>query len=167
MTVKRCAKIGVEKTRNLSHGLIPLHINDLGLTGSLKMLADDFAQHSHIRMSFNMANIDKLFSTLAEIAIYRIFQEIFTNIGKYAQASHVKIEVKKQHDNVSFQIEDDGKGFNIKMIELKRPTERGLGLASMDERIRMLNGCFEIQSQLNEGTKTKFTIPFKRAAIMS
>ena len=66
-----------------------------------------------------------------------------------------------------FQIEDNGKGFDIKKIELKCPTERGIGLASMDERVRMLSGRFEIQSQLNEGTKINFTIPFEKAAVLS
>lgn len=157
----------IEKIRKLSHDLIPIHMKDLGLTGSLKMLADEFAQHSHIKMSFDMVNIDKLYSPLAEIAIYRIFQEIFTNIGKHAQADHLKIEVKKSQDSVSFLIEDNGKGFDIKMIELKFPTERGLGLASMDERVRMLSGRFEIQSQLNEGTKINFTIPHEKAATLA
>lgn len=149
----------IEKIRKLSHGLIPIHMKDLGLTGSLKFLAEDFAQHSHLKMSFDMANIDKLFSPLAEIAIYRIFQEIFANIGKYAQAAHLIIEARKRPDDVYFNIEDDGRGFDIKMIELKRPKDMGLGLAFMDERVRMLSGQFSIQSQVNEGTKINFTIP--------
>ncbi len=157
----------IEKIRKLSHDLIPIHMTDLGLTGSLKRLADDFAQHSQIKMSFDMANIDKLFSPLAEIAIYRIFQEILTNIGKHAQADHLKIEVRKSQDSVSFLIEDNGKGFDIEMLELKFPTERGLGLASLDERVRMLSGRFDVQSQLNEGTKINFTIPYEKAATLS
>ncbi len=153
----------IDKIRSLSHGLIPFHLDDLGLTGSLKSLADDFTQHSEIDISFDMENIDNLFSPLAEITIYRIFQEIFTNVGKHAQADHVKIEIKKQRHRVSFQVEDDGKGFDIKSMELKYPTERGLGLASMDERVRMLSGHFEIKSRLNEGIKINFTIPFEAA----
>ena len=157
----------IEKMRRLSNGLTPFHLDDLGLTISLQSLADDFTQHSHIKISFDMANIDKLFSPVTEIIIYRIFQEIFTNNEKHAQADHVKIEVKKRRDSVSFQIEDNGKGFDIKKIELKCPTERGLGLTSMDERVRMLSGRLEIQSQLNEGTKINFTIPFEKAGSIS
>ena len=56
--------------------------------------------------------------SIAEIAIYRIFQEIFTNIEKHANADYVKIEIKKQNSSVYFQIEDNGKGFDIERIEL-------------------------------------------------
>jgi signal transduction histidine kinase len=156
----------IEKIRKLSHGLSPSILDDLGLTVSLQSLADDFSQYSHINIRKDIANIDKLFSPIDKITIYRIFQEIFTNIEKHAEADYVKIKVKKYQDNVFFQIEDDGRGFNLKKIQLNYLNETGLGLASMEERVRMLGGRFEIQSRLNEGTKIYFTIPLEKAAVM-
>jgi PAS domain S-box-containing protein len=152
----------IEKIRKLSHGLSPSTLDHLGLTVSLESLADDFSQYSHINIRKDIANIDKLFSPIDKITIYRIFQEIFTNIEKHAEADHVKIKVKKHQDNVFFQVEDDGRGFDLKKIELEYLNETGLGLASMEERVRMLGGCFEIQSLLNEGTKIYFTIPYEK-----
>jgi signal transduction histidine kinase len=164
--LKNAAEI-IEKIRKLSHGLSPSILDDLGLTISLQSLADDFSQYSRINIRKDIANIDRLFSPIDKITIYRIFQEIFTNIEKHAEADHVKIIVKKYQDNVSFQIEDNGKGFDFKKVELKYLNEIGLGLASMEERVRMLGGRFEIQSRLKEGTILHFTIPFDRAAVRS
>jgi signal transduction histidine kinase len=152
----------IEKVRTLSHGLTPLILNHLGLTASLQSLIEDFSKYAYMKIQKDIANIDKMFSPVAEIAIYRIFQEIFTNIEKHANADYVKIEIKKQNSSVSFQIEDNGKGFDIERIELNYLNEKRIGLASLKERVRMLSGRFKIQSQLNAGTKINFTIPFEK-----
>ena len=149
----------IEKVRNLSHGLSPSILDDLGLTVSLESLVDDFSKYAHINIRKDIENIDKLFSPIDKITIYRIFQEIFTNIEKHSKADEVKIKIKKYRANVSFWIEDNGKGFDLKMLDLKYPNEIGLGLASTEERVRMLGGRFEIKSQLNRGTKLYFKIP--------
>ena len=63
-------------------------------------------------------------------------------------------------DNVSFEIADSGRGFDLGSIRLFSADKKGLGLASVKERVRMLGGRFEIQSRLNEGTNVFFEIPF-------
>jgi len=150
----------IEKVRTLSHGLTPLSLNHLGLTASLLSLIEDFSKYSYMKIQKDIENIDKMFSPVTEIAIYRIFQEIFTNIEKHANADYVKIEVIKQDSSVSFEIEDNGKGIDLEKIEMNYLNEKRLGLASMKERVRMLGGRFKIKSQLNDGTKIYFMIPF-------
>jgi signal transduction histidine kinase len=113
-----------------------------------------------MKIQKDIENIDKMFSPVTEIAIYRVFQEIFTNIEKHANADYVKIEVIKQDSSVSFEIEDNGKGIDLEKIEMNYLNEKRLGLASMKERVRMLGGRFKIKSQLNDGTKIYFMIPF-------
>jgi PAS domain S-box-containing protein len=152
----------IEKVRTLSHGLTPLILNHLGLTVSLQSLIEYFSKYSYKKIQKDIANIDKMFSPVAEIAIYRIFQEIFTNIEKHANADYVKIEIKKLNNSVYFQIEDNGKGFDLERIELNYLNEKRIGLSSLKERVRMLGGRFKIQSHLNEGTKINFTIPFEK-----
>jgi len=157
----------IEKVRTLSHGLTPISLTHLGLTASLQSLIEDFSKYSYMNIQKDIENIDRLFPPLAEITIYRIFQEIFTNIEKHANTDYVKIEVIKKDSSIFFKIEDYGKGFDLERIELNSLYKRRLGLASMKERVRMLGGRFKIQSQLNEGTKINFTIPFENAVIMS
>lgn len=157
----------IEKVRTLSHGLTPGMLDDIGLTASLKSLIKGFSKYAYIYIEKDIANIDKLFPPLSEITIYRIFQEILTNIEKHSEADFVKIVVAKDNDFVSFMIEDTGKGFDLERINVKYPNQGGLGLASIKERLQMLGGRIEIKSRLNKGTKIHFMIPFDQETVMS
>jgi signal transduction histidine kinase len=94
--------------------------------------------------------------------IYRIFQEALTNIGKHAHARNVSMKVKKDEDRISFFVEDDGKGFDVKHAAMKEGSESGLGLATMDERARMLGGAFDLWSEEGKGTRITLSIPIKK-----
>jgi two-component system sensor histidine kinase UhpB len=56
-------------------------------------------------------------------------------------------------------VEDDGKGFDLEQAGMRGPTEKGLGLATMEERAWMLGGSLDISSQGGRGTRIEFTIP--------
>lgn len=150
----------MEKIRRLSHNLTPGCVDDLGLTVSIKSLADEFARHADLDIHLDTAHIDNLFPSTAKVIIYRIFQEIFKNIEKHSQARSVTIKNVKRPESVTFMILDDGTGFDMESIETRDPSQKGLGLASMDERIRMLGGSFEIKSREGGGTKITFSVPF-------
>jgi PAS domain S-box-containing protein len=150
----------IERVRQISHGLTPIFLDDLGLTASLHSLIEELSEYSSIKIEKHTEDIDALFSPEVEITIYRIVQEIFNNIRKHSEANSAAVEIKKREDNVSFKIEDSGNGFDVDSIELFYANKKGLGLASLHERVRMLGGRFEIYSQINEGTKIHFTIPF-------
>ncbi len=149
----------IENVRRLSRDLSPSILEDLGLTAALRCLMDDFAKHSSIQITLDMSDIDNLFSHDAQIVIYRIFQEAFSNIVKHATATHVSVVIKKRENRVDFLVEDDGRGFDMKRIEARTPTERSLGLVAMDERARMLGGGLEICSQEGEGSRLNLSIP--------
>ncbi|MDJ0668230.1 MAG: PAS domain S-box protein [Desulfobacterales bacterium] len=151
----------IEKVRQISHGLTPIFLDDLGLTASLHSLVDEFSGYASIKIEKQIANIDRLFSPEVEITIYRIIQEIMNNIWKHAETNFVKVEITKVTDKVSFKIEDCGRGFDFEKIELFTSDKKGLGLASVNERVRMLGGCFDIQSRLHKGTNVAFWIPFE------
>ncbi len=151
----------IEKVRKISHGLTPIFLDDLGLTASLHSLVDEFSGYASIKIEKQIANIDRLFSPEVEITIYRIIQEIMNNIWKHAETNFVKVEISKVTDKVSFKIEDCGRGFDFEKLELFTSDKKGLGLASVNERVRMLGGCFDIQSRLHKGTNVAFWIPFE------
>ncbi len=151
----------IEKVRIISHGLTPIFLDDLGLTASLHSLVDEFSEYSLIEIEKQIADLDKLFSPGVEITIYRIIQEIINNIWKHAETKFVKVEIIKSTDKVSFKVEDYGRGFDFESIDSFTSGQKGLGLASVNERVRMLGGRFEIQSRLNKGTHVDFWIPIK------
>jgi PAS domain S-box-containing protein len=153
----------VEDVRRLSRDLSPTILEDLGLSAALRRLLGEFSKYyvGEVNMD-EMDEIDDLFPPEAQINLYRIFQESLTNIGKYAQASRVTFSIKRLADHVAFRMEDNGRGFNLAQVSSADAAGRGLGLAAMEERVRMLGGVLNIQSQEGQGTKISFEAPNTR-----
>lgn len=152
----------IENVRRLSRDLRPSILEDLGLSAALGWLFDNFRKQQNIETSIKMENIDSLFSQEAQSNLYRIFQEILTNISKHAQASHVHFEVKHEDNMVTFQVLDNGIGFDVKGAVTKALAERGMGLATMQERAHMLGVQLDIRSRAGKGTTTTLRIPLKK-----
>jgi PAS domain S-box-containing protein len=149
----------IEKVRRISRDLSPSVLVDLGLNAALRGMLKTFAKHSNIEISTDIQDTKNLFSSEQQIAVYRIFQEIITNISKHAHASKVSIVGKKKSSKVIFRVKDNGIGFDIEEINARHAPEKGLGLAAMAERAKMLDGHFEISSQVNSGTIVAFEVP--------
>ncbi len=149
----------IESMRNLSRDLSPAIIEDLKLCATLKWMLYDFEKQTGIATSLNSTDVDDLFSSADQLILYRILQEALNNIRKHADARHVAVEVRKTGGRVVFQIQDDGRGFDIQESWQRHVTERGLGLAAMDERARMLGGCLEIVAQKGRGTCLTLALP--------
>ena len=92
----------VDKVRRLSHDLSPMIVEDLGLSAALQHLLGEFCKHNHLECEFQEIDIDDLFPVEAQVAIYRIFQECLTNIGKHSQASRMAVSMDRRPDRVSF-----------------------------------------------------------------
>ena len=92
-------------------------------------------------------------SNANKINLYRIIQESLQNINKYANAQEIKVEFKKDLDNLVLQISDDGIGFNV------NKAKKGIGLQNMLSRINECNGTFEIRSKKGDGTIITVTVP--------
>jgi signal transduction histidine kinase len=149
----------IEKVRRISRDLSPSVLVDLGLNAALRGMLKSFTKHSKIEISTDIQDTKNLFSSEQQIAVYRIFQEIITNISKHAHASKVSIVGKKKSSKFFFRVKDNGIGFDIEEINAKHAPEKGLGLAAMAERAKMLSGHFEISSQVNSGTIIDFEVP--------
>lgn len=146
--------------RRLYFDLSPGNLEDLGLTGALRQMLDEFAkQHKDIRWQIRLDNLDREFPPLTQAIIYRIVQEILTNIGKHAKPSRVSVRVKRNPTAALFTVEDNGCGFDTSLIHSLDDPTRGLGLAAMEERIWMQGGTLEIISRENQGTRIAFTLP--------
>ncbi|MCL4502427.1 MAG: ATP-binding protein, partial [Deltaproteobacteria bacterium] len=104
-------------------------------------------------------DLDGLFAPEAQLNIYRIFQESLTNIGKYAQAGNLILAVSKQDERIFFKMSDDGQGFDVEQAMARETTRRGLGLAAMEERGRILGGKLSIKSQPSQGTEIILSVP--------
>jgi two-component system sensor histidine kinase DegS len=138
-------------------------LEQFGLAPALKNLLENFSKHHSVQWEPSQVELlDKLFSPLSQINIYRIFQESLTNIGRHAQATNVLIGIEKWDGYVTFTIADNGKGFDPQAILQAGNPQRGIGLVAMHERSRMAEGRLEIGSALEAGTQVTLTIPVER-----
>jgi PAS domain S-box-containing protein len=154
----------VENVRRLSRDLSPRIIEDLGLSSALRWLAESSARHMNIETSFEMGDIDSLFSPEEQVTLYRIFQEAITNMVKHAKATRIWISAKKgeMEDVLIFIVKDNGVGFDLEHFVGHISFEKGLGLAAMNERAKMLGGSFEISSQKGIGTTITISVPIDK-----
>jgi signal transduction histidine kinase len=142
----------------MSRDLSPSILEDLGLSAALRRLAEDFRQLHGIDFAVDMDRIDHLFSETARIILYRILQEALTNIEKHARAQKASLTIRRKPDRVFFEIKDDGTGFEVARA---LAAEKGLGLATISERVRMLHGSLKLGSRPGSGTCISFEIPLQ------
>ena len=156
----------INDMHRLYNALTPGDLESLGLTTALSSMVDEFmGLHDTIGWSVHLDNIDDLYPPPAQTVIYRIIQEILTNIGKHANASRVSVIIKRENQGASFTVEDDGQGFNMEKVLATTAAKRGLGLLAMEERVRILGGSLTIWSRENQGTRITFTIPVSKGGI--
>ena len=147
----------IDNIRRISQDLRPSILEDMGLSTALRRLFDEFCKRQEIEYSLDMDDIENSFSPEAEINIYRIIQEVLTNIGKHAQAKAIEMAIKKCGKSIHFNISDNGTGFELEQVLAR--TFKGMGLESMEERLRMLDGTLELWSEKGKGTKISFILP--------
>ncbi|HKI49857.1 MAG TPA: sensor histidine kinase, partial [Desulfobacteria bacterium] len=153
----------IESIRRLSRDLSPALLEDLGLSGALRWMVEEFARHNSNRVFLAIEEINDSLSSEAQVIIYRIFQEALTNIGKHADAEQIFVRAEVRNQNVSLVMEDDGRGYDVNGPLPENPDERGFGLAAMEERARMLGASLEVQSRPGHGTRIGLTVPVENA----
>jgi PAS domain S-box-containing protein len=160
----------IERVRRLSRDLSPAMLEDLGLSAALRSMFDEFTTRSGIKVAFDIEEIeevDDLFPLDSQILIYRIFQESLTNIGRHSGSQQVSLAISRGEDEVTLVVEDYGKGFDMKEVAVRYSAEKGLGLAAIDERARMLGGALTISSSKGKGTRLTVVIPLETSGGMS
>ena len=142
--------------RDLAHRLHPSVLDDLGITSALRVCANEFEQRERIPVRLALEeSATPLGRHLAE-CLFRVTQEALRNVAKHAGAMHVFLGLSYQDDHVLLRIEDDGRGF---ACQDRHAMPRGLGLVSMGERIRLLEGTLVVTSDPGEGTRLSVSIP--------
>ncbi|WP_419393841.1 PAS domain S-box protein [Cytobacillus praedii] len=142
----------IEELRDLSWTLRPSVLDDLGLIPAIRSYLVRYSDHSHINVHFD-CYLNTRLSENKEITIYRIIQEALTNIRKYADTEEATVTIREMEDEVRVMIEDNGKGFDIHSVS------RGVGLFSMEERAKAVQGNITIQSVKDSGTKIILDVP--------
>ncbi|MEE9409050.1 MAG: sensor histidine kinase [Polaribacter sp.] len=143
------------KVRSIAHAKNAGVIANQGLLTAVQMMAEKISSADKIQIEVIDFGLDKRLENSLEISIFRIIQELITNILKHADAKNATINISLYDKNLNIIIEDDGKGFLIDKVNLKD----GMGINSIKTRIEYLNGRFEVDSTIGKGSSIIIDIP--------
>jgi signal transduction histidine kinase len=150
----------IKGVRTATFNLMPPELSDHGIVSSIAKLTLELAKLTGKNVQFyNKTDFDQRLDSLIEINIYRLTQEAINNAIKYAESSHIIVQLSHSNKILSITVDDNGKGFDVATVEKKRNSESGMGLLFMKERIQYINGRAFINSIPGEGTRITFNIP--------
>ncbi len=151
-----------EDIHGTSRRLHPAILDDLGLPTALREECRSFQQQVGIAADFAEQNLPEILPKDVALCLYRVAQESLRNIRKHSQATHVHVQLAGTPsagppDGILLRVVDEGNGFELEQV-LKKG---GLGIISMEERVRLLGGQLTIHSQPVLGTTVMASVPLK------
>jgi PAS domain S-box-containing protein len=139
----------------ISRQLHPSILDDLGLVNAIEAECMNFSQREGIQVKFTSHNVPATLPRDLALCLYRIAQESLWNIAKHAQTTEAYVTLGGSEQEIVLSIEDCGVGFDPEQVRGKR----GLGLASMEERVRLIDGRVSVRSVLGKGTTVEVCAP--------
>ena len=147
----------ISSVRKISTDLRPSILDDLGLISALEWQGEEFEKRSGTKVVFVNEAGDVQVDPHVATGIFRIYQELLTNIARHANAGVVRTVLNRDDNNLYFTINDDGVGFDPETIRNKKT----LGLLGIKERTLLFGGTYEFKSKPGEGTVTVIAIPLQ------
>jgi signal transduction histidine kinase len=145
-----------QEVRNISHNLYSGVVKNLGLKVALFDLKKTIESHNTIQFNLFFYDENLSFSKETEEVVYRVMQELITNVLKHAHASCLDIQVNSAEDGmVLITVEDDGKGFD------PQQNSEGIGLANIRYRLSLIGGSVEINSSPGRGACFLLNVPIE------
>lgn len=141
---------------NFAYRLHPPQLEHLGLEAAIHDHTDEFRRRSGLPTQFELRTVPQVIPIDIATCLYRVMQESLQNVLKHAEASKIVVRLLGTFSGIGICIQDDGKGF---VLESAGVPARGLGLPSLEERVRLLNGRFRIRTRPGCGTEVHAWIP--------
>ena len=146
----------ISELRQFISDLRPSQLDDLGLVPALRFLADRVTANLDLKVTLTVQGEIWRLDPQAEIILFRIAQEALTNAARHARADQATIELSRHPDHCTLWVSDNGVGF---IPEQVIATPKGMGLAGMRERLKMVDGNLSIESSPGHGTRLEAIIP--------
>jgi signal transduction histidine kinase len=158
--LRRLTERTVSTVRDLSLLLRPSMLDDLGLVAALQWQARETSRNSPLQVTVHAESVPDDLSEEEKTCVYRVVQEALRNAVRHAHARSVTIDLAYVHGSLELSVTDDGRGFSPEQ-------EKGLGLLGMQERVKHLNGSFEISSARGSGSAVRVLIPHPGSPVLS
>ncbi len=126
-----------------------------GLLPAIQKLAKNASGINGLQIEVEDYGLEERLENSLEISVFRILQELVTNIIKHSDATQASIAINQYKDSLNIIVEDNGKGFEARIL----PQRDGMGLGSIEKRVEHMEGTMEVDSTLGKGTTILIDIP--------
>lgn len=145
--------------RDFIFDLRPMMLDDLGLVPTIRRYVDAIQEKTGMSISLVVTGSEHRLESHREVLIFRAIQDALANVRDYAQATQTKITVDIGERLVRTTIEDNGSGFDPQTMNSNEDIGQGGGLRKLRDRIQMVGGTIDVQSNPGQGSRVIFTIP--------
>ena len=149
----------IREVRTLSYLLHPPMLDEAGLEDAIRHYVEGFAARTGIEVKFQISPRFGRMPPDVELALFRVVQESLTNIQRHSQSLRAAIQLGRSADEVKLEISDKGQGASRRELTgvIGSPFRLGVGIPSMQERVRLIGGWLEIESS-SSGTTVRVTV---------
>ena len=145
----------VSDLQGLSHRLHPSRLELMGLEAAATAFCDELSNRHGVKIDVRVENIPKALPPEIALCLYRVLQEALQNVVKHSEPPHAHVSLKGRPNDIRLTVKDSGAGFDPH--EAMRG--RGLGLTSMRERVKVVDGQLSIRSERGRGTMIQAVVP--------
>jgi PAS domain S-box-containing protein len=150
----------VARMREIAAELRPPVLDELGLTGAIEWIMEEFRRRSGIACEVRLSE-DVALDAKRSIALCRILQEALANVVRHADAKRVSVVLERRPDGHVLEVRDDGRGIKEGALE----SGRSLGIVGMRERAESLGGELTVESRIGKGTTVRVWFPRPRVSL--
>jgi PAS domain S-box-containing protein len=143
--------------RSLSHELHSSRLQYLGIVAAMRGFCREFGERQKVEIDVKIHDLPVPMSPDVSLCLFRVLQEALQNSAKHSGVRDFEVELWGTPDEIHLTVSDSGAGFDLDAAK----ASRGLGLISMEERLKLLNGILSIESQLQRGTTIHARVPFR------
>ena len=141
--------------QTLSHELHSSKLEYLGIEAAMRGFCREFEEQQQVEIDFKTDDLPRPLAPNISLCLFRVLQEALHNSAKHSGVRHVEVRLWGTSDEIHLAVSDSGAGFDREAAK----EGRGLGLISMEERLKLLNGTFSVESQPNRGTTIRARVP--------
>ena len=145
----------VKTVKRLSTELRPGLLDDLGLVAAMEWQAGEFQKRTGIKTELSFEPYDIMVDNEQATALFRIFQEVLTNVARHAAATRIDAYLRERDGVLELSVRDNGKGIEQAMVN----SPKSLGLVGMRERCHYLGGTVDIRGKRGKGTTVTMILP--------
>lgn len=153
-SMKQLVDRTIKTARHVTSSLRPGAL-DLGIVAALEWLVEEFIEYAGIPCELVLGDGDITLDEFTATAVFRIIQESLTNIARHAEATQVEIVVTRTDGHLCFEVSDNGKGFDPHAVA----SRKSFGLVGIRERVAMMEGDFELDSEPERGARIRVCVP--------